>query len=292
VTRQARFLMVDPAHFDVSYTINPWMKPDAWAQNPSAWHIRAMRASAQLEQAIVAAGAVVERIPGSAGLPDMVFPANAGVVYKGRATVARFRHTERQGEEAHFLEIFKSLQRRGMLKEVHVLPEGVYQEGAGDCIWDEQRGHFWGAFGPRSTKNSIAALEKFFGEQVVPLELATDTCYHLDVGFCVLEGGDILYYPEALTPQARKTLRVRVPEDRLIEASLDDLRHFSVNAVSLGRNVIMAQTSERLRNLLTARGYRVVEIDLAPFMMSGGGSYCMTLRLDRGLDTTERRLAA
>ena len=28
------------------------------------------------------------------------------------------------------------------------------------------------------------------------------------------------------------------------------------------------------------RGYRSIDVDLLPFMMSGGGAYCMTLRLD------------
>ena len=31
----------------------------------------------------------------------------------------------------------------------------------------------------------------------------------------------------------------------------------------------------------TERGYHVTGVDLAPFILSGGGAYCMTLRLDR-----------
>ena len=32
---------------------------------------------------------------------------------------------------------------------------------------------------------------------------------------------------------------------------------------------------------LGRRGYQLHEVDLTPFMLSGGGAYCMTLRLDR-----------
>jgi len=35
-----------------------------------------------------------------------------------------------------------------------------------------------------------------------------------------------------------------------------------------------------LAGMLKERGYRVTEVDLLPFIMSGGGAYCMTLRLD------------
>ena len=43
----------------------------------------------------------------------------------------------------------------------------------------------------------------------------------------------------------------------------------------------MAQAADALRRALEARGYRVVEVDLVPFILSGGAAFCMTLRLDR-----------
>ena len=38
---------------------------------------------------------------------------------------------------------------------------------------------------------------------------------------------------------------------------------------------------DELRRKLTDRGYAVTEVDLDPFILSGGAAYCMTLRLDR-----------
>jgi hypothetical protein len=44
---------------------------------------------------------------------------------------------------------------------------------------------------------------------------------------------------------------------------------------------------------LAERGYRVTEVDLLPFIMSGGSAYCMTLRLDRcSIEVDALRLAA
>lgn len=273
-------LVVDPAHFDVSYAINPWMQPGAWARDPQGMRQAARRAYDALCAALQAAGCKLEKAPGAAGLPDMVFPANAAVVLDGRAIVARFRHPQRQGEEAHFLEIFEGLRERGLLTEVTQLPAGCFQEGAGDCIWDPVRRHFWGGYGPRGKREAIDVMETFFNREIVPLELVSERCYHLDVGFCPLSGGEVLYFPGALSPAALKAVHARVPPGLRIEASEDDLAHFSVNAVCAGRHIVMNRTTERLRNELGERGYTLHEVDLAPFVLSGGGAFCMTLRLN------------
>jgi len=273
-------LLVDPAHFDVSYAINPWMQPGAWARDPEGMRQAARQAFDDLCRALEAAGCKLEIAPGQPGLPDMVFPANAAVVLDGRALLARFRHPQRQGEEAHFLTIFEGLRNRGLLKEVTQLPAGCFQEGAGDCIWDPARGHFWGGYGPRSKREALDVMAAYFGREIVPLELVSDRCYHLDVGFCPLSGGEILYFPPALSPAALQTLHQRVPPAQRIEASEDDLRHFSVNAVCVDRHIVMNRTTDHLRSALTKRGYTVSEVGLAPFVLSGGGAFCMTLRLN------------
>jgi len=277
---QAQLLMIDPAYFDVSYAINPWMQPEAWARDPQGMRAAARRASQELRAALERAGAGVTMAAGAPGLPDMVFPANAAVVLDGRALAARFRHPQRRGEEAPFLAIFEGLRAQGVLSEVAPLPAGCFQEGAGDCIWDPTRGHFWAGHGPRSSRESIDVMANFFDREVVALELVSERCYHLDVGFCPLSGGEVLYFPPALSESALRTLHARVPPALRIEASEEDLRHFNVNAVCLGRHIVMARPTARLRTELTQRGYSVSEVELAPFMLSGGGAFCMTLRLD------------
>jgi N-dimethylarginine dimethylaminohydrolase len=283
----ARFLMVSPRHFDVSYSINPWMQPDAWQIDPQAMQQKAHAASLALSQALTLAGADVVFESGLSGQPDMVFPANAAIILDGTALMARFRHPERQGEEAPFLEMFRRLQERGLLRNIISLPVDCYQEGAGDCIWDANRGLFWAGFGPRSTYEACEAIEDAFSKPVIPLELATARCYHLDVCFCPLSGGEILYLPSAFTPEALDRIHNLVAADMLIEASEEDLLHFNINAVCVEREVITTLCTPALRKRLHTRGYHVREVDLAPFMLSGGGAYCMTLRLDRSSQTTQ-----
>ena len=70
------------------------------------------------------------------------------------------------------------------------------------------------------------------------------------------------------------------PEQRL-EATAEDAAAFCVNAVNLGRTVVMARAPDHVRGMLAERGYKVADVNLDPFILSGGGAYCMTLRLDR-----------
>jgi N-dimethylarginine dimethylaminohydrolase len=283
------FLMTDPSCFDVSYQINPWMKPTAWRPEHRA---AAQLASAQLRAALQAAGARVETIGAVRGLPDLVFPANAAVVLDGKVLLARFRHPERQGEEAVFRSVFARLKARGLADEILDLPDGVLQEGAGDAIWDADRGHFWAGFGPRSTRSSVAAIRRAFGREVTGLELASERFYHLDTCFCPLAGGQVLFYPDAFTPAAQALIRDRVSAAQRIEAGAEEAAAFCVNAVNLGAEVIMARAPGSLKAKLAAHGYRLTEVDLDPFILSGGGAYCMTLRLDRTSQSPAAILAA
>jgi len=281
VNATAKFLMVDPAHYEVRYRINPWMQPEQWMRDAQGLRAAARRAYDALRCALREAGCDVVVADGAPGLPDMVFPANAGIILDGRALLARFRYPQRRGEEAAFLAVFEQLREQGLLKEIARFPPGCFQEGAGDAIWDVNRRCFWAAYGPRSARESLAHIADFFDQEVVPLELASERCYHLDVCFCPLSGGEILYYPPALTRPALRRLRERVPVDMLLAASDEDLGRFSVNAVNVGRRIVMAAPTPRLGSMLRERGYSVIPVDLEPFKMSGGGAYCMTLRLDR-----------
>jgi N-dimethylarginine dimethylaminohydrolase len=272
------FLMTDPGCFDVSYRINPWMRPETWTAEKTA---AACAASAALRAAIEAAGGHVETVGAVKGLPDLVFPANAAVVLDGKVLLARFRPPERQGEEPHFRAAFQQLRARGLVDEIIDLPEGLFHEGAGDAIWDADRRHFWCGYGPRSSQGALSAVRRTFGQEIVPLELATDRFYHLDTCFCPLAGGKVLYYPPAFTPEARATIRAKVAEADRIEASDEEAAAFCVNAVNLDSRIVMARAPESLRAKLRAKGYALTEVDLSPFILSGGAAYCMTLRLDR-----------
>jgi N-dimethylarginine dimethylaminohydrolase len=287
-----RFLMTDPSGFEVCYQINPWMRPAAWRADPAACRSQAQASSAALRRALAAAGADVECVGAVKGLPDLVFPANAAVVLDGRVLLARFRCPERQGEEAVFRSAFARLKRRGLVREIVDLPEGLFHEGAGDAIWDAGRGWFWAGYGQRSSRGALPVIRRVFGREVVGLELATPQFYHLDTCFCPLSGGEVLYYPPAFTERALAEIRARVPDSLRIEATEEEAAAFCVNAVNIGETVIMARAPASLVETLRVRGYSLVEVDLAPFILSGGAAYCMTLRLDRTSRSQPAVLAA
>ncbi len=277
MTARPQYLMTDPAHYAVSYRINPWMRPQDWSQALAG---KARAASAALAKTLESLGGEITWVPAAPGLPDLVFPANAAVVLDGKAVLARFAKPQRQGEEARFAAAFEALMARGAITDIVTLPEGCFHEGAGDGIWDRNRRLIWTGHGPRSSREAADRIAEAFGAPVVPLALATERFYHLDTCFCPLAGGQVLYYPPAFGPDALAAIRDHVAADDLIEAADEDAAAFCVNAISLGDDIVMARAPERLKARLAERGYRVREVDLSPFILSGGAAFCMTLRLD------------
>ena len=276
----ARFLMCRPEHFAVSYAINPWMDPASWARDKRA-HFAAAREWRALHANLVELGAGVELVPPVAGLPDLVFTANAGVVLDRQVLLARFRHPERQREEPHFEAAFRGLQARGHIDGMTKLPSDVVLEGAGDCVFDATRSLFWMGYGPRSDAAARHVVAEMFGHEVAALELADERFYHMDTALCPLAGGEVMYLPSAFTGAGLAEIRGRVaPQDR-IEIAPEDGCRLAANAVCIGKTLILSGAGERLCAELKARGYRVVTVPLPSFLRSGGAAFCLTLRLDR-----------
>jgi N-dimethylarginine dimethylaminohydrolase len=272
--------MCRPEHFAVSYAINPWMDPERWACDRRA-HAAAERQWAALHAKLLELGAAVELVPPVPGLPDLVFTANAAVVLDRQVLLARFRHPERQREEAHFEAAFRALQARGVIDAVRKLPDDLVLEGAGDCVWDASRKLFWMGYGPRSDAAARHAVVDTFGEEAVALELVDGRFYHMDTALSALPGGEVMYLPDAFTVDGRAAIRERVAPGERIEIGIADGRRLAANAVCLGDAVVMSAASERLRAELAERGYQVVTTPLTAFLRSGGSAFCLTLRLDR-----------
>lgn len=277
----ARLLMCPPDHFEVSYAINPWMDPAQWSASAARLAADAREGWARLRDTYRGLGVAIEVEPPVAGLPDMVFTANAAVVMDRKVVLARFRHPERQGETAHNRTFFEGLERRGLVDGVEITPEGVDFEGAGDCIWDAVRGLFWMGWGQRSDLKARETIERVYGLPALSLRLVDPRFYHLDTAFCALSGGEILYYPPAFDAAGQALLRDIAGAGNLIAAGDDDANTLAVNSVCLGRDVVFGACSGRLEAQLAERGYRVHRAPLAAFGRSGGSAYCLTLRLDR-----------
>ena len=277
---KARILMCRPDHFDVSYSINPWMDPGAWASEAQTLTEAARDEWQALYRTLKGLGAAVQLVPAQPSLPDLVFTANAAVVMNRIALVARFRHPERQGEEAHFARAFRRMQTQHIIDEVRLMPDGVCLEGAGDCVWDHTRGMFWMGYGPRSDRAARAVLEECFGIETVALELADPRFYHMDTALCPLSGGELIHVPSAFTPLGLAELHDRIAPELRIALAPEDAALLAANAVCLGHDIVLSRCSDALRRQLAERGYRVYMSPLDAFAKSGGSAFCLTLRLD------------
>ena len=278
---QPRFLMCPPRHFAVTYSINPWMDPKAWADSGAELHAVAVRQWQGLHRALIRHGAAIETVAPEPGLPDLVFTANAAVVLDGKALLARFRHPERRGEEPAYASAFRALKARGLIGEIFEMPEGLALEGAGDCLWDVRRSLFWMGCGFRSDAAASAVVEERFGVRCVPLALADPSFYHLDTAFCALPCGSVIYHPGAFAPEAIERIEAQVAPAQRIALDQSDAAHFAANAVCFGRVIALSACSAALRASLERRGYTVVQTPLQAFLRSGGSACCLTLRLDR-----------
>ncbi len=265
-----RILMCKPTHFDVSYVINPWMQDHVSHVDRDA----AQRQWDGLHDALAERAEVVLIEPGE-GLPDMPFTANAGVVLERIFVPARFRHPERQGEEALFKRWFS-----GHGYTVRDVPEGMDFEGAGDALLDRAQALLWMGHGHRSDAAAAQTVADLLDIETVPLRLVDERFYHLDTCLCPLTGGYLLYFPAAFDEASRAEIERRVPADRRIAAEETDAAQFACNAVNVEESVFFNAASESLQRRLREAGFAPRVTALGEFLKSGGGAKCLTLRLN------------
>jgi N-dimethylarginine dimethylaminohydrolase len=262
--------MCPPLHFGVEYVINPWMKGQIHATDREL----AERQWSSLHTLLGERGQILS-LPAVAGLPDLVFTANAGLVYRGRAVLSSFRCPERRPESSHNAEW---LMANGF--EVRTLPSGVLFEGAGDALFDRKLNLLWFGHGFRSDIAAKTYLEQFTGLGVQPLRLQDPRFYHLDTCFCPLEGGHLLYYRPAFDEASANAIEARVPPERRMALSDEDAIRFSCNAVNIGESLVVNDASEGLIIQLNKWGFKVITTGLSEFIRAGGAAKCLCLRLD------------
>jgi N-dimethylarginine dimethylaminohydrolase len=258
--------MCPPEFYGIEYEINPWMN----RQRPSD-RVRAQAQWEALRGLLIAAGAEIVLQTPAAGLPDLVFTANAALVYRGLAVLARFKHTQRQGETPLDQAWFEGAGFRA----VHP-PAGVFFEGAGDALFCGDT--LFAGYRIRSDARGHQQIGEQLGVRVIPLELVNDYYYHLDTCFCPLAAGQAIYFPGAFDEYGQRAMAAQIPE--LIPVAEPEARHFACNAVVVGRTVVTNAGCPELHQALRARGFMPVETPLDEFVKSGGSAKCLTLRLD------------
>ncbi|MEU6484231.1 dimethylargininase [Streptomyces sp. NPDC046887] len=265
--RQARtrhYVMCRPEHFEVSYSINPWMDP-AKPTDPAL----ALAQWEDLRDLYVSLGHDVRTIEPAAGLPDMVFAANGALVVDGKVLVSRFRHPERQAEADHWAAWFRD---RGYQD---VVQAAFTSEGEGDYVTTDRA--ILAGNGFRSDPYSQAEARALFNRPVISLKLIDPRFYHLDTALAALGDDEIVYYPGAFDAESRQVLRGLFPN--AVIADEEDALLFGLNLVSDGLNAILPEPATGLAAKLRAHGFRTHHIDLSELLKSGGSVKCCTLEL-------------
>jgi N-dimethylarginine dimethylaminohydrolase len=276
-----KILMCEPRFYDVCYRINPWM------HRLQGVEVELARQQWQfLNELILRAGAEVVLIDQVHGLPDMVFTANAGLVYRNKVFLSHFRFPERQGESEYFKTWFE---RRGyeiageraedfFLRETEEGPVRQYRgpefEGAGDALFAGET--LFGGFGFRSDKAYFSRIGDTGVEHIVHCELIDPYFYHLDTCFCPLNEHQALWWPRAFSEDSQE--RMSEALELLLVPEPEALR-FACNAVVLEDHVIMPEGCPTTRKMLESAGYTVYACDMSEFIKSGGACKCLTLML-------------
>jgi N-dimethylarginine dimethylaminohydrolase len=261
-----RILMCPPDHYGIEYEINPWMNRSLGAVRELSfvqWKA--------LHTTLVSLGVQVETMEPVAGLPDLVFTANAGLIYANRFLSSRFKHDVRARESPYFDAWFA---KHGFT--VDHLPEGYYHEGAGDALFCGET--LFAGYRTRSDASAHQWVAGTLGVRCLPLELVNPRYYHLDTCFCPLAPGEALYYPDAFDTYGRRVLTTHVP--KMIAVHDDEASRFGCNAVVVGKTVVHNSRCPRLAADLERADYRSIEVELDEFLKAGGSAKCLTLRLD------------
>jgi N-dimethylarginine dimethylaminohydrolase len=264
---QPHILMCPPDHYGIEYEINEWMNRSRPADQTKAkgqWK--------QLYETLLSLKVKVSLIEARQGLPDLVFTANAGLMFHHRFISSRFKHGERAGETPHFDAFFNQL---GGYTVEH-LPEDLYFEGAGDALFCGQI--LFAGYRFRSDALAHQEVGRMINRRVLPLELVNPRFYHLDTCFCPLSPGEAIYYPEAFDAYGRKVLQQHVP--KLYPVPEADAFRFGCNAVVVGKNVVTNTGCPGLHDILKKAGYTPIGVELDEFLKAGGSAKCLTLRVD------------
>jgi N-dimethylarginine dimethylaminohydrolase len=274
--------MCQPDHYGIEYEINPWMSCQRKVN-----HAAAVEQWQALHDVLRNLGVEISLVEPQAGLPDLVFTANAGLIFHDKVVLSRFRHPERQGEEAHFAKWFAN---RGF--GVEELGPERYFEGAGDALFCGET--LFAGYRIRSDARALQDVGQKLDCRVIAAELIDPYFYHLDTCFCPLEAGLAIYYPAAFDMYGRQAIEAHI--DELVAVDETEARSFACNAVVVEKTVITNVGCPRLHQALTGLGYSPLETPLGEYVKAGGSAKCLTLRLDgeeaAGWKTPEHALAA
>jgi N-dimethylarginine dimethylaminohydrolase len=261
--RIRHYVMTPPQFFAVDYAINPWMD----TTNPIDTAV-ALAQWQHLRDTYLRLGHVVDLVDPVAGLPDMVYAANGGLILGGTALVARFKYPQRQPESIAYADWMRS-HGYDPVHTRHV------NEGQGDLLPVGQK--ILAGTGFRTDPRAHYEIAEIFGRPVVSLQLVDPRFYHLDTALSVLDDTTIAYYPPAFSESSRVQLETLFPDAIVVESA--DAYVFGLNAVSDGRHVVHPAAAVGFARQLSQAGFEPIGVEMSELLKGGGSVKCCTLEV-------------
>jgi arginine dihydrolase len=255
--------------------------------------VRAREQWLALVAAIEAAGGTVDVLPQLPDAPDMVYAMNLGLALQetdgtgSRVVLSHMRYPQRRMEtpEADAWFAGHGVARRSIGRD----GVGAHFEAGDAFAW---RGELVVGYGPRTEELALKHLATDLGVTVRGIRITHPGMYHMDIGFCPLDGSRAMVCPSAYDEASAAALLTLVP-DPLVLTEEEGLA-FCANSIVLGRTIVMPACTDRVRRQLEQWGFEVVVVEVGEFLKGGGAVRCLTnpldVRLGRDLALTGSRV--
>jgi N-dimethylarginine dimethylaminohydrolase len=276
-------VMVEPSHFRVDYSINPFMNP---MDQPDPG--RALEQWHALVETYRRLNVTVDVLPQRPDAPDMVYAMNLGL--------GVVRHPADDAQPHVVLSHMRFPQRRmesGSAQQWFAA-EGwttsyVGREGVGAHFEAGDAFPFGDAlvvgYGPRTEELGLKHLANDLGVRVRGVRIVHPGMYHLDLAFCPLDATRALVCTDALDAASARVLLDLVP-DPLVITEEEALTTFCANSVVVPSEtdcpgtVVMPACPDRVRDRLEEWGFAVEIVDVSEFHKGGGSIRCLTNPVD------------
>ena len=255
-----KILLCKPSFYDVTYSINPWMKGVAVNK------VLALKQWNQMRTMLGTFDLDISFIEQIDGLPDMVFTANAGVAYNNKVIISNFKYKQRRKESLHYKNWFLENGYNTI-----DLPKKLSFEGCGDVIIHNN--NLIGGYGFRTDLKALKYVSEKLELNLIYLKLLNPNFYHLDTCFAIINNNLAIYNPKAFSEYTIKKLK----DFELIEVTEEEANNFACNSIVFNKNILMPDDNCRIAKILSDRGYQVYQINTSEFIKSGGSLQCMCL---------------
>ena len=272
-----QFLMTSPVNYSIQNSNGKWTPPSFTITNRT----KAAQQWSNLRNALIKYQADVCILPKSPEYcPDTVFTSTAGLIVKDLVIPSRFKYEEQATAEPFFINWFMS-KNYSVMYTIPDFKKRVSFEGGADIAFDLFNKIVWYGMGQRSSYEYKASLDSVFEKTnfiARGLELVDPKFFHLSQCLCLLDTGEIIWYPPAFSQHSQELLASWF-EGKHLPLTYEEADAMACSSISIGKNIITPTIPDTLNELLTNLGYNVNQVDVSEFIAGGGGCKCLTLEV-------------